>query len=185
MVSQAEAIRSVIDGFGGTRPLCVADIGSQSGWLKVAGDDPRNLYLSGPMGQAPSVALGVALARPDDQVVAFCGDGALAMNLTSLVTIAGRKPANLTVVVLDNHIYEYTRGLPTPSHALDWEAIGAAFFGAENAFDSAEPYHAARKEKRGPFFVALDVAASDELPPGTGLTPAQIRQRFREAVRDR
>jgi sulfopyruvate decarboxylase subunit beta len=67
----------------------VSDIGSQTGWLKAASHDARNLYVSGPMGLATSVALGLAAVRPNEQVLAIAGDGALAMNLTSLATIVG------------------------------------------------------------------------------------------------
>ncbi|MCP1199168.1 thiamine pyrophosphate-dependent enzyme [Notoacmeibacter sp. MSK16QG-6] len=178
--SQKDAIGQVLAAFEGARPLCVADIGSQSGWLHQADNDPRNLYLSGPMGQAPSVALGVALARPDDDVVAFCGDGALAMNLTALVTIADQAPKNLTVVLLDNDVYEYTKAVPTPSRALDWKALGASCFGPARSFDSVEAF--AKRDGQGPFFLALKIDAGGALPPGTGLTPEQIKARFAEAL---
>ena len=98
-----------------TRPFAVADIGSQSAWLKNASHHARNLYLSGPMGLASSVALGVATCRPNDEVLAICGDGALAMNLSSLVTLQGVETANLTVLLLNNGVYEYTGSLPAPA----------------------------------------------------------------------
>lgn len=180
--SQQEAIEAVLAVFDGARPLCVADIGSQSGWLHQASADPRNLYLSGPMGQAPSVALGVALARPDDEVVAFCGDGALAMNLTALVTIADQAPKNLTVVLLDNDVYAYTKSVPTPSRAVDWQALGAGCFGPDRSFDSVEAFQSARQGGEGPFFLALALESDGTLPPGTGLTPEEIKARFAAAL---
>jgi hypothetical protein len=87
--SQKDAIAAAIALYP-TRPFAVSDIGSQTGWLKAASHDARNLYVSGPMGLATSVALGLAAVRPNEQVLAIAGDGALAMNLTSLATIAGR-----------------------------------------------------------------------------------------------
>ena len=93
MTSQVDAILTALNLYGGTRPLCVADIGSQSCWLRECSPHGRNLYLSGPMGLASSVALGVALTRPSDSVLAVCGDGSLAMNLSSLVTICHARPA--------------------------------------------------------------------------------------------
>ena len=71
-----------------TRPFAVADIGSQSAWLKRASHDARNLYVSGPMGLASSVALGVAACRPNQQVLAICGDGALAVQIIVCILIA-------------------------------------------------------------------------------------------------
>ena len=44
------------------------------------------------MGHCSSIALGIALAKPDRQVVCIDGDGAMLMHLGSLTTIAGKKP---------------------------------------------------------------------------------------------
>ena len=59
--SQQDAIAAALALYP-SRPFAVSDIGSQTGWLKAAGHDPRNLYVSGPMGLATSVALGLAAA---------------------------------------------------------------------------------------------------------------------------
>jgi len=45
----------------------------------------------------------------------FTGDGSLLMNLGSLVTIAACGPANLSVVLIDNGVYEVTGGQKTPA----------------------------------------------------------------------
>ena len=62
------------------------------------------------MGLVSSIALGMALGLPHRQVVAIDGDGSLLMNLCSLPTIARKNPPNLTHVVLDNEVYEASRG---------------------------------------------------------------------------
>lgn len=74
---------------------------------------PGNFYMGNSMGLAPSIALGLAMARPDQRVVLLDGDGALLMNLSSLATIATRMPPNLIHVVWDNHRYVETGGQPT------------------------------------------------------------------------
>ena len=51
------------------------------------------------------------------------------MNLTSLATIAGAKPKNLSILLVDNRVYEFTASVPTPTRELDWLAVGRAFFG--------------------------------------------------------
>ena len=48
-----------------------------------------DLPIFGAMGKASSVALGVAMARPDRRGGVLDGDGGLLMNLGSLVTVAG------------------------------------------------------------------------------------------------
>ena len=57
--SQKDAIAAALALYP-ARPFAVSDIGSQSGWLRAGGHDARNLYVSGPMGLATSVALGLA-----------------------------------------------------------------------------------------------------------------------------
>lgn len=175
--SQKDAIAQVLELYS-ARPFVVADIGSQSAWLKAASHDARNLYVSGPMGLASSIALGVAVCRPNERVLAICGDGALAMNLSSLATIAGSGVTNLDVLVIDNGIYEYTASVPVPTKTLDWEALGRAIFedGSTFALDGLDA--TAWNAAPGPRMVVAKVAPSSEPAPGTGLSPAQIRASF-------
>ena len=49
-------------------------------------DRPRNFYMWNSMGMASSIALGLALARPELRVVVLDGDGSILMNLGSLAT---------------------------------------------------------------------------------------------------
>jgi sulfopyruvate decarboxylase subunit beta len=180
--SQKEAIAQALALYE-TRPFAVSDIGSQSAWLKAASHDARNLYVSGPMGLASSVALGLAAVRPNEEVLAVCGDGALAMNLTSLLTIAGAKQKNLAVIVLDNGIYEYTASVPTPTRDLDWLAVGRSIFGAGSCFNLSDLTADKWKSAPGPRMIVADIAASTEKTPALGMSPAQIRAAFLEAAR--
>ena len=59
-----------------------------------AEDRPRNFYMLGSMGQASSIGLGFAIARPEKKVVVFDGDGNLLMNLGILTMISKIKPKN-------------------------------------------------------------------------------------------
>ena len=86
----------------------VAGIGNTNFDLAAAGDRPQNFYMLGSMGLAAPIALGVALAQPERQVVALEGDGSLLLNLGCLATIAMAAPPNLTVVVWDNGAYQIT-----------------------------------------------------------------------------
>jgi thiamine pyrophosphate-dependent acetolactate synthase large subunit-like protein len=65
------------------------------------------------LGLVQSVALGLALALPERQVLAVDGDGALLMNLCGLPTLAREKPANLAYMVFDNGMYEASGLLKT------------------------------------------------------------------------
>ncbi len=89
-----------------TDQLIVTGIGSQTASLFKAKDRPENLYLRGPMGLAPAVGLGVALAHPERKVIAIEGDGSLLMALSSLAAVAHNRPKNFVLICMDNGTYE-------------------------------------------------------------------------------
>ena len=82
--------------------LVVTGLGSASYDVMAAGDHDGNYYLWAAMGSAAMVGLGLAAAQPDRPVLVLTGDGEMLMGFGALATIALRKPANLTIVVLDN-----------------------------------------------------------------------------------
>ena len=105
----------------------IGGIGNTNFDLWAAGHRPQNFYMLGSMGLAFPIALGVALAQPDRRVFALEGDGSLLMQLGSLSTIATLAPKNLTMVVMDNGIYQITGAQPTPGAAVaDLVAIAVA-----------------------------------------------------------
>ncbi len=89
-----------------TDELVVTGIASQTASWFQAKHRPENLYLRGPMGLAPAVGLGVALAHPERKVVAIEGDGSLLMALSSLATVAHSRPKNFVLICMDNGTYE-------------------------------------------------------------------------------
>ncbi|MFI5266473.1 MAG: thiamine pyrophosphate-dependent enzyme [Chloroflexota bacterium] len=93
-------------------------------WPPLSMRPELDIAVTGSMGKASSFGLGIALARPDVRVWVLDTDGALLMNLGSLVTIARAKPANLLHVVYDNDAYDTTGGQPTPgSRMADFRAL--------------------------------------------------------------
>lgn len=58
------------------------------------------------LGLVSSIALGLAMALPNRRIVGIDGDGALLMNACGMPTLGWRNPANLTLLVFDNGIYE-------------------------------------------------------------------------------
>src|SRR5437762_10225248 len=96
----------------------VAGIGNTNFDLWAAGQRPQNFYMLGSMGLAFPIALGVALAQPKRRVIALEGDGSLLMQLGCLSTIAALAPKNLSLLVMDNGVYQITGGQPTPAAAV-------------------------------------------------------------------
>src|SRR5947209_7880030 len=86
--------------------IVVTTMGSAREWPKLAQHPLDFHYVPSAMGHAPMVGLGLALAQPTRQVIAFNGDGCMSMSLGCLVTIVASGAKNLTLIVLDNGIYE-------------------------------------------------------------------------------
>lgn len=85
-------------------------------------------YNPSTMGGAVPFGLGLALANRGRHVMVITGDGALTMNLGSLVTVAAVRATNFTIVVLDNGLYEVTGGQKTAAGVaeVDYAAIARA-----------------------------------------------------------
>ena len=81
------------------------------------------IYLRGSMGLPLSVGLGVALARPEKQILTLIGDGNLLMGLGSLATISFIRPSNLKILILDNNAYVTTGNQRTTSGVLDYPSL--------------------------------------------------------------
>ena len=104
--------RAVVSGLLANRKdaIVVGGLGASTYDMAAAGDHDRNFYLWGAMGGAVMIGLGLALAQPKLPVVVITGDGEMLMGMGSLATVGLQKPANLTIVVLDNESYGETGG---------------------------------------------------------------------------
>jgi sulfopyruvate decarboxylase subunit beta len=107
--------------------IVVTIMGAVAAELQSIGHRPNFFYLQHAMGLASSMGLGIALSRPDRQVVVFDGDGSILMNLGGLTTLARYRPRNLVHVVFDNESLLSVGGFPTAtSTGSDIAAIAAA-----------------------------------------------------------
>ncbi len=120
--------------------LVVLSESTRQDWPPLSTRPELDIPITGAMGKASSFALGVALARPDLDVWVLDTDGALLMNLGSLVTIASARPQNLLHVVYDNAAYDTTGGQPTPGAGMvDFRALAlAAGYPAAFSYDEIE-----------------------------------------------
>jgi len=72
-------------------------------------DDGDNIFtMAGAMGGATAMGLGLALSRPDKRVLVVTSDGELLMNVGTLATVGIMKPANLSILCVDNGHYGET-----------------------------------------------------------------------------
>jgi thiamine pyrophosphate-dependent acetolactate synthase large subunit-like protein len=118
-----------------TREVVVSNLGQASLDLQQIADRPLNCYTFGAMGQCSSVALGIAIARPDVRVICLDGDGSLLMNLGSLCTIANQAPRNYALIIWDNEVHQTTGGQPTATSARSSLAAIARGAGVDKAIE--------------------------------------------------
>lgn len=95
------------------RRAVVTNMGAVAAELQSIGHRPNFFYLQHAMGLASSIGLGIALARPELEVVVFDGDGSVLMNLGGLTTLARYRPPNLVHVIFDNESLLSVGGFPT------------------------------------------------------------------------
>ncbi len=109
------------------RCIVVTIMGAVSAELQSLGHRPGFFYLHHSMGLASSVGLGIALLRPELQVVVLDGDGSILMNLGALTTMARYRPGHLVHVVFDNESLLSVGGSPTATASgSDIAGIAAA-----------------------------------------------------------
>lgn len=144
----------------------VSGLGSPTYDVAACGDHPLNFYLWGAMGGAAMVGLGLALAQPRRRVLVLTGDGEALMGLGSLATIGVKRPANLTIVVLDNQHYGETGMQPSHTEAgIDLVAAARAcrfkIAYAVSHLDEAAELRRLLHSGEGPILVNARIAEED------------------------
>jgi len=80
----------------------------------------------GSMGHSSSIALGIALNKPEKTVWCVDGDGAVLMHMGSMAVIGAKKPENLIHVVINNGSHESVGGMPTVADTVNLPEIATA-----------------------------------------------------------
>ncbi|MFB7664843.1 thiamine pyrophosphate-dependent enzyme [Kitasatospora sp. NPDC056138] len=101
------------------------------------GDRPNHFYMTGSMGLAASIGIGIAQATRRTTVVVD-GDGSLLMNPVGLVTAGALPDLPLLHIVLDDGRYASTGGQFVPSRRADLGAWAAAC-GYPKVAESGDP----------------------------------------------
>ena len=107
--------------------IVVTIMGAVAAELQLLGHRHNFFYLQHAMGLASSMGLGIALSKPERQVVVLDGDGSILMNLGGLTTLARYRPRNLVHVIFDNESLLSVGGFPTATATgSDLAGIAAA-----------------------------------------------------------
>ena len=157
--------------------LVICNIGFPSRELYEIDDRPRNFYMIGSMGLASSIGLGLAIAKPYEDVVVIDGDGSLLMNMGSLVTVFANNPSNLTWIVIDNGAYGSTGNQDTYAQKLDLIDI-ARSVGFESSYDFDKINLGEVIDSDDASFVVYKTEAGNSNAPIIDLDPITIKERF-------
>jgi sulfopyruvate decarboxylase subunit beta len=160
MIPVHEALRAISERRGDA--VVVSTMMTAREWPQFTTNEQLDLPLTGCMGKASSLGLGVALAQPERRVIVLDGDGSLLMNLGSLVTVANARPRNLVHCVFENGIYEVTGGQPVPGEGTFNFATMAQGAGFANVYELDDPASLGPRldealGRPGPTFITLRV----------------------------
>ena len=78
------------------------------------------------MGHSSSIALGVALNKPNQKIWCIDGDGAALMHMGAIAVIGANKPENLIHLIINNGAHETVGGMPTVAGQIDLTGIARA-----------------------------------------------------------
>lgn len=144
----------------------------------------------GSMGYSSSIALGIALEKPDRKVFCLDGDGALIMHMGALTNIGHLAPKNFTHIVFNNGAHESVGGQPTLGFEIDIEAIARAcgYTHAISVANADEIRSAILKalDCEGPTLVEIKVAINSRDNLGRPKsTPTQNKEAFMNFVSEK
>lgn len=86
----------------------------------------RDFLTVGSMGHSSSIALGIALQKPEKRIWCIDGDGAALMHMGAMAVIGGTARGNLVHVVINNKAHDSVGGMPTVAGRIDFSKIAQA-----------------------------------------------------------
>ena len=103
-------------------------------------DHSRDFLTVGSMGHASSIALGIALQKPESTVWCLDGDGAALMHMGSMAVTASAHPENFIHVVINNCAHETVGGMPTAAGNFSFAevALSCGYDSAKRVSTAAE-----------------------------------------------
>ena len=129
-LSREDAIKLIIDKLD-ERDIVVSTTGKISRELfeyreKLGQRHERDFLTVGSMGHSSSIALGVALQKPNNKIYCFDGDGAVIMHMGALSIIGSEGPKNFKHIVFNNGAHDSVGGQPTAGFNIDFPLIAKA-----------------------------------------------------------
>ncbi len=143
----------------------------------------------GSMGHSSSIALGIALNKPNTKIWCIDGDGAALMHMGAMAVIGAQKPRNLIHIVINNSAHESVGGMPTVASQIDFPKIaqGCGYLNTCSA-DNLETLTAAlERAKSGKELSFIEVKAAIGSRPDLGrptTTPRENKGAFMNYLKE-
>ena len=117
-----EIIRHIVDATG--EDIIVSTTGKASRELfeirEANGQSHAYDFLTvGSMGHSSSIALGIAMQKPEKKIWIIDGDGAALMHMGSMAVLGANAPKNIVHIVINNGAHETVGGMPTVAEKID------------------------------------------------------------------
>ncbi|TDD97521.1 thiamine pyrophosphate-dependent enzyme [Flavobacterium cellulosilyticum] len=120
-----EYVAYLVDQLADDDAIFTVDTGMSAVWAARYLKAGRNRYLTGSfnhgsMANAMPMAMGAGLAQPDRQVIAFCGDGGIAMLLGDLMTIS-QYQIPVKIIIFNNRVLGMVKLEMRVEGYIDWQ----------------------------------------------------------------
>lgn len=149
----------------------------------------KDFLTVGSMGHASSIALGVALNKPEKKVWCIDGDGAVLMHMGALAVIGSLRPKNLIHVVINNGAHETVGGMPTVAGTTDLcsiaKACGYSYAACVNDFTNLDTELISAKERNDLTLIEIKCALGSRSDLGRPTIPViDNKNYFMRFIRD-
>ena len=189
MMKRYDAIKRIVETI--EDEFIISNIGFPSRELYGIEDRINTFYMSGSMGMATPIALGLSLALEEEdddrKVIVIDGDGSLLMNFGELVTVFAQNPKNLIIALIDNEAYGSTGSQETYSSKINLSNIARSigfnevyYIDAKNSVEDIDMQEYVYKKE--PVFLHIKVNPGNSDAPIIDLTPSQIKNRFMKQI---
>lgn len=191
MMKRYDAIKRIVESTDDE--FIISNIGFPSRELFGIKDRKNTFYMSGSMGMATPIGLGLSLAleqnQDDRKVIVIDGDGSLLMNFGELVTVYAQNPSNLIIALIDNEAYGSTGSQETYASRVNLSNIAKSigfnevyYIDTKNSVDDIDMQDYVNK--KGPVFLHIKVNPGNSDAPIIDLTPSKIKNRFMKQIHE-
>lgn len=142
----------------------------------------------GSMGHSSSIALGVAINKPNTKIWCIDGDGAVLMHMGSMAVLGANSPKNMVHIVINNGAHETVGGMPTVASKIDLvgiaKACGYPYAVCVDTFEALDRELEAAKERDELSLIEIkcSIGAREDLGRPT-TTAIENKERFMEYIK--